>query len=217
VLHNTNARVAFCLDKAFQARWRAETAVDHSERRFSRLLEGGWIMLSHSEEFTDRLGSFCANQRCSGSAAARTKLPGPDNADHNSNHLRNELIAIVDDDQWAREGLNSFVASLGYLGVTFVSAEEYLESKLRQCTQCLILDVHLSGMSGPDLQTRLLADGYRTPVIFVTALFEERVRNQVMGAGAFGYLTKPCDEGALINCLENAVGKQRSSTIEARS
>jgi len=120
---------------------------------------------------------------------------------------RNELIAIVDDDPWACEGMNSFVASLGYLGATFMSAEDYLGSDLKQRTRCLILDVHLCGMSGPELQARLLTDGYCIPVIFVTARFEERVRDRVMGAGAFGYLSKPCDEDALIDCLERAVGR----------
>lgn len=123
------------------------------------------------------------------------------------NYHRNELIAVVDDDRWAREGMNSFVLSLGYLGAMFMSAEEYLGSELKRHTRCLILDVHLCGMSGPDLQARLLADGYCTPVIFVSALFEERVREQVMNAGAFGYLTKPCDEITLMNCLERAVGR----------
>jgi len=103
--------------------------------------------------------------------------------------------------------MNSFVASLGYLGATFMSAEDYLGSDLKQRTRCLILDVHLCGMSGPELQARLLTDGYCIPVIFVTARFEERVRDRVMGAGAFGYLSKPCDEDALIDCLERAVGR----------
>jgi FixJ family two-component response regulator len=120
---------------------------------------------------------------------------------------RNELIAIVDDDPWACEGMNSFVASLGFLGATFMSAEDYLSSELKQRTGCLILDVHLCGMSGPDLQACLLTDGYCTPVIFVTALFEEHVRDRVMKAGAVGYLTKPCDERALVRCLERAVGR----------
>jgi CheY-like chemotaxis protein len=200
--HNTNARVAFCFDKALRAQGRV---ADHSERRFFRVLEDSRIMLSHSEEFTERLGSSCANLRSSDPAAARAKSSASNDTDHNGNYHRNELIAVVDDDRWAREGMNSFVASLGYLGAMFMSAEEYLGSELKQHTRCLILDVHLCGMSGPDLQARLLADGYCTPIIFVSALFEERVRDQVMNAGAFGYLTKPCDEITLMNCLERAI------------
>lgn len=133
--------------------------------------------------------------------------PSSKRTDRDSDRFRNGLIAIVDDDPWASEGLNSFIASLGYLGATFISAEEYLASELKDRTRCLILDVHLCGMSGPDLQARLLADGLCTPVIFVTAQFQEHVRDLVMGAGAVGYLTKPCDEGALIDSLERAVGR----------
>ena len=94
------------------------------------------------------------------------------------------------------------IASLGYSGAMFASAEDYLVSDVKQRARCLILDVHLGGMSGPDLQSRLLADGYCTPVIFLTARFEEHVRDRVMEAGAFGYLTKPCDETILSNFLE---------------
>jgi FixJ family two-component response regulator len=119
---------------------------------------------------------------------------------------RNALIAIVDDDPWACDGMNSFVLSLGYSGVSFRSAEEYLRSELKQRTRCLILDVHLKGMSGPELQVRLLADGDRTPIIFVTARVEKHVRDRVMGAGALGYLSKPCDENILLKCLEFAIG-----------
>jgi CheY-like chemotaxis protein len=172
----------------------------------------GVLNNTNTEGFTKRLGRFCATPYSSESAAASAKSQSPSNAGRNSNYSRNELIAIVDDDQWAREGMNSFVVSLGYLGVMFESAEEYLESELKKSTQCLILDVHLSGMSGPDLQARLLTDGYCPPVIFVTGRFEQHVRDRVIKAGAFGYLTKPCDESVLIDCLKNAVGRQRPST-----
>jgi FixJ family two-component response regulator len=162
-------------------------------------------MLSQSEEFTERLARFCASRSVL-SKSARVEAPPFNPAYADATHARHALIAIVDDDQWAREGMNSFVASLGYSGQTFISAEDYLGSDLKQRAECLILDVHLRGMNGPDLQARLLADGYCTPIIFVSAHFEERVRDRVMDAGALGYFTKPCDERALINCLKRAVG-----------
>jgi FixJ family two-component response regulator len=140
--------------------------------------------------------------------AALSHWSGWTDADETSHQSQSALIAIVDDDRWAREGMHSFVVSLGYLGATFVSAEEYLESELKPCAKCLILDVHLPGMSGPDLQARLINDGCRTPVIFVTAQFEQHVRDRVIVAGAFAYLTKPCDENTLIDCLANAVSKE---------
>jgi FixJ family two-component response regulator len=164
-------------------------------------------MLSQSEEFTERLGRFCASRPALRSVPARANALLTTVGHVDAAHARNSLIAIVDDDQWAREGMNSLVSSLGYFGATFMSAEEYLGSNLKRRAGCLILDVHLCGMSGPDLQTRLRAEGYCTPIIFMTAKFEERVRDRVMGAGALGYLTKPCDERVLIDCLERAVGR----------
>jgi len=133
-------------------------------------------------------------------------MPGSHKAGRKSGRARNRLIAIVDDDQWAREGINALIASLGYSSATFVSAEEYLGSESEPYTACLILDVHLPGMSGPELQDRLTADGGRTPIVFVTGQFDERVRNRVIDAGALAYLTKPCDESALISCLVRALG-----------
>jgi FixJ family two-component response regulator len=144
--------------------------------------------------------------------AALSNWSGSTDAHRTSHHSQSALIAIVDDDRWAREGMRSFVVSLGYLGATSASAEEYLKSELKRRATCLILDVHLPGMSGPDLQARLISDGYRTPVIFVTAQFEQHVRDRVIAAGAFAYLTKPCDESILIDCLANAVGKEWSET-----
>jgi FixJ family two-component response regulator len=133
-------------------------------------------------------------------------MPGSHKAGRKSGRARNRLIAIVDDDQSAREGINALIASLGYSSATFVSAEEYLGSESEPYTACLILDVHLPGMSGPELQDRLTADGGRTPIVFVTGQFDERVRNRVIDAGALAYLTKPCDESALISCLVRALG-----------
>lgn len=164
-------------------------------------------MLSRSEKFMERLGRFCSSRATSGPGSGRDNGVRISAALVDAQHAQEALIAIVDDDPWACEGMNSFVESLGYRGAMFMSAEQYLGSSLKQRTGCLILDVHLCGMSGPDLQARLLADGYRTPVIFVTALFEERVRVRVIEAGALGYLTKPCDETVLTNCLERAVGR----------
>lgn len=206
MLENKNERVAHCLDHPGGARGLARKAAAPALRRCSSASEESSTLLSGSEEFTNRLERFCVGR---GALLARTARVDPPRfaaeGRVDAKRARNALIAIVDDDPWAGEGMNSFVVSLGYLGVTFVSAEAYLKSKLKERIQCLILDVHLGGMSGPELQARLLADGYCTPIIFVTAKFEEHVRDRVMEAGALGYLTKPCDETTLLNCLEQAV------------
>jgi FixJ family two-component response regulator len=83
----------------------------------------------------------------------------------------------------------------------FASAEDYLASNTTESTACLILDVHLPGMNGPELQARLLAGAHCPPTVFVTGRFEEHVRKRVTEAGALGYLIKPCDVKALLHCI----------------
>lgn len=77
------------------------------------------------------------------------------------------LIAIIDDDPYARDGLSAYIESWGHNTATFATAEQYLASGIVVRNACLISDVHLPGMQGPDLQVRLIADRYRIPIIFV--------------------------------------------------
>jgi FixJ family two-component response regulator len=117
------------------------------------------------------------------------------------------MISIVDDDKSVRESANSLIRSLGYATATFASGEEFLESGCLSDTECLVTDVRMPGMSGVDLQSRLIANGNRTPVIFVTANPDERTRARALGAGALGFLTKPFNVESLISCLDRATGK----------
>ncbi len=116
------------------------------------------------------------------------------------------VISIVDDDASVREATESLVRSLGYNTATFASAQEYLHSRHVHDTSCLIIDLVMPGMSGVDLQDRLIADGNNTPVIFVTACFDEMVRARALEAGAHGFLRKPFSEESLIECLDSALG-----------
>jgi FixJ family two-component response regulator len=90
---------------------------------------------------------------------------------------------------------------LGYTTVSFATAEDFLKSGRVSDTACLIVDMHLPGMSGAELQSRLILDGYRMPVIFITAFVEEATRERVLRNGALGYLSKPLQEQSLIACL----------------
>ena len=119
---------------------------------------------------------------------------------------KSHVISIIDDDPSVREATQSLVRSLGYSAEVFSSAEEYLESDRIRESSCVITDLHMPGMSGADLQDRLIADGHRIPIIFVTAFFEERVRARVMDAGALGFLRKPFADESLIQCLDKALG-----------
>ena len=115
------------------------------------------------------------------------------------------IISIVDDDAWARDGVRELVESLGYGALTFESAEQFLKSGVLGETACLITDFQMPGLSGLDLQRELRAQGYRIPVIFITAYPDEKRRTNAIGAGAIGFLSKPFDERSLIDCLALAV------------
>lgn len=115
------------------------------------------------------------------------------------------VISIVDDDASVREATKGLVRSLGYEAATFESAEAFLGSERLHDTDCLITDVQMPGLSGVDLQSRLIEDGYRMPVIFLTAFPEDRIRDRVLGAGAYGFLSKPFEEENLIGCLTRAL------------
>jgi FixJ family two-component response regulator len=116
------------------------------------------------------------------------------------------LISIVDDNQCFREALEALMISMGYEVAAFDCAEDYLVSDCVAQTSCLISDWQMPGMSGTDLQDRLIAGGYHIPVIFVTAACTERERMRMFNAGALGVLPKPFDIGALIDCLNKAFG-----------
>jgi FixJ family two-component response regulator len=122
------------------------------------------------------------------------------------------VISIIDDDESVREATKNLVRSLGYTAAAFSSAEEYLQSPQLLNSACLITDLQMPGMSGADLQDRLAADGLVTPVIFMTAYFDERVEKRVMDAGAFGFLSKPIDEDCLVKCVDEAL--KRSGAAE---
>jgi len=126
------------------------------------------------------------------------------------------VISIVDDDESVREATQSLVRSLGYRAVTFRSAKEFLDSPHLMTTACLITDVQMPGLSGPDLQDRLIAEGGRMPVIFVTAFLDDGLQARVLKRGAFGYLPKPFNEDRFIECLDAALGANaRSLVLEA--
>ena len=100
------------------------------------------------------------------------------------------VVSIVDDDKDVREATEALIQTFGYDTATFASAEDYLGSGYAGVTSCLISDVHMSGISGVDMQDRLNADGHRIPIIFMTGVFDERTRARALEAGGIGFLTK---------------------------
>jgi len=114
---------------------------------------------------------------------------------------KDTLISIVDDDALARDGIRELVESLGYNAVTFMSAENFLESGMIAETTCLVTDLQMPGLSGLELQEALQSQGYQTPIILITAYPNERHRTRALENGAIGFLSKPFAEQSLIECL----------------
>jgi FixJ family two-component response regulator len=115
------------------------------------------------------------------------------------------VIAVVDDDESFRRATTSFIRSLGHAVLHFASAEAFLKSDRLYDVHCVISDVQMPGMNGLELQDKLIAQGYRLPIIFVTAFPEMKVRVQAVAAGAIGFLAKPFSDEELIACLDKAL------------
>src|SRR4249919_1592042 len=101
--------------------------------------------------------------------------------------------------------MKSLVRSLGYHASTFGSAEDFLNSEQLDDTSCLITDVQMPGLSGLDIQDRLIARGHSIPIIFITAYSDEHVRTRAMKAGAIAFLTKPVNADHLLGYLDKAL------------
>jgi FixJ family two-component response regulator len=115
------------------------------------------------------------------------------------------FVSVVDDDESVRESLPDLLREFGFDVRAFASAEEYLASDSVDRTSCLILDIAMPGMSGPDLQRELTRRGYDMPVIYVTAVGDEAVRSRVLKLGAVECLVKPFSEATLLAALNAAL------------
>lgn len=119
--------------------------------------------------------------------------------------LGSPLVSVVDDDESLRESLPDLLTELGFSVRAFASAEEFLESDCVGETRCLILDIAMPGMTGPDLQQELMARGQEIPIIFITAQADETVRTCLLERGAVACLFKPFRDTALFDALSAAV------------
>jgi FixJ family two-component response regulator len=113
------------------------------------------------------------------------------------------IVSIVDDDLSVRRALSRLVRLAGYAVESFASAREFLASTPRGRTACLVLDIRLEngGMSGFDLQERLVADGVTIPTIFMTAHGDARTHERVKRSGVAGFLSKPFGDQALLDLI----------------
>jgi FixJ family two-component response regulator len=115
------------------------------------------------------------------------------------------LVAVVDDDESVREALPDLLREGGYAAVAFASAEEFLDAGDHLRTRCLVLDIAMPGMSGPELQRELQRRGQAIPVVFITANGDDTVRPRLLAQGAVDCLFKPFSDTALLAAIGVAV------------
>ena len=116
------------------------------------------------------------------------------------------LVSVVDDDESVRESLPDLLRELGFAVRAFSSAEEFLASDCVGQTECLILDIAMPGMSGPDLQRELTLRRQEIPIVFITANRDEIIRQRLLEHGAVECLFKPFSETALYDAIKAALG-----------
>lgn len=116
------------------------------------------------------------------------------------------LVSVIDDDESVRESLPHLLKRFGFTVQAFSSAEEFLACSPNPQTKCLILDITMPGMSGVDLVEELKRRGINTPVIFITAQRDEKLRSQVLERGAIACLFKPFSGAAIHAALNEALG-----------
>ena len=118
---------------------------------------------------------------------------------------KGHLISVVDDDESVREALEDLLHSAGLEVATFTSAEEFLGSGHIRTAACLILDLHMPGMGGLELQQQLARGGHRIPTVILTAHGDDDARTRALGAGAVAFMPKPFDGEALLRTVEAAL------------
>ncbi len=118
---------------------------------------------------------------------------------------KRSLVSVVDDDESVRESLPDMLRQLGFAARAFSSAEAFLSSDVVRETKCLILDVAMPGMSGPELQQELTRRRQEIPIVFITAHEDATIRPRLLARGAVECLFKPFSEKALLDALNAAL------------
>ncbi|MBU1374907.1 MAG: response regulator [Alphaproteobacteria bacterium] len=117
------------------------------------------------------------------------------------------LVSVVDDDESVRESLPDLLTSHGFVTRAFASAEAFLDSEVLAATACLVLDVSMPGMTGPELQIELAKRQIDVAIVFITAHADVTVEAQVLKRGAQAFLLKPFTEAAIVEAVAAALGK----------
>jgi FixJ family two-component response regulator len=115
------------------------------------------------------------------------------------------LLSVVDDDESIRESVPDLIKEFGFAARAFSSAEEFLSSDFVGETSCLILDIAMPGMTGPELHQELKRRGEKIPVIFITGQKDEAIRTRMLEQGAAGFLIKPFSDAALLAAIKTVL------------
>jgi len=115
------------------------------------------------------------------------------------------LLSVVDDDESVRESLPDLLREFGFAARAFSSAEEFLSSGCVDETSCLILDIAMPGMTGPELHQELKRRGQEIPIIFITGQRDETIRARMLKQGAAGFLLKPFSDAALLAAIKTSL------------
>jgi Response regulator len=121
------------------------------------------------------------------------------------------VVAIVDDDSWARDGLQRLIRSAGWKAEAFASAQEFLARPGAETPTCLVLDLQLPGLTGLELQKRMAEAGLEIPIVFLTGHGDIPASVRAMKAGAVEFLTKPVDEQKLLQAIQEAIERDRGT------
>jgi len=115
-----------------------------------------------------------------------------------------KIVAVVEDDASMLKGIERLLGTLGLTTELYLSAEAYLNVAAESAANCLLLDIHLPGMSGIELKRRLVASGSRLPIIFMSSSEDERTQQEAIATGCVAYLQKPFVSSSLIHALNRA-------------
>ena len=128
---------------------------------------------------------------------------------------KRSLVSIIDDDESVRESLPDLLRLSGFAAEAFSSAEAFLASDVVGETSCLLLDIAMPGMSGPDLQRELIRRRQKIPIVFITAYGDGSVGPRLLARGAVRCLVKPFSEAALLDAVSAALGQPCSRPATA--
>lgn len=122
--------------------------------------------------------------------------------------MRRRIVAVIDDDLRMLQSIERLLKAYKFETATYSSAEAFLDDAASSAVSCLVLDIHLGGMSGIELRRRLTASGSTLPVIFISAIDDEEIREMAVGSGCVAYLRKPFHGSDLVGAINEAVASK---------